>query len=501
MKTGEKRSQSSANATPSAAVERIHRRVAQGAEVCSDLSALTPGAVYFALPRYRPDRGVRRYLWDGWTAAEISTPALCARLLRVLRRLPGPKSLTTRVDALAAEPLNGNRYAAPALAAGAGLAVVDTRRLRGSRFVYVPDAEQALVDVATYHRRRYAIPCVGVTGSCGKTTTKELLTAVLCARLTTIATAGNANTVRGVAHTVLRIGADTEAAVVEIASRGPDSVARKCRIAQPTLGVITAIGKAHLQGFGDLDNVVRIKTQLFDATAAGGGVVFVNLDDPRLAVAASRYRRVWTFGEHERAMTRGRVLEADPCLVVECDPGDAASGRPLVIPTRLFGRYNLNNVLAAVAVGRHLGIADQQIAAAIAGYEPRNHRSQIVRRGSTTFIVDAYNANPTSVAAALDSFERLSAERKTVILGDMLELGRHAAAEHEAILDRLAAMALDEVVVVGSEFARFPHPRIDRRFADRAALSRWIEQQDLRHRAVLIKGSQSIDLDGVVDRL
>ena len=488
--------------TPLATITRIYRYIQNGAQVTTRIRAIKRGAVYIAVPVYRPHGILKRMLWNLWGIFEIYTPGLRARFVRLLGSVSRRTPFTARIEALAGQQLNGNTTAPEAIARGAGIAVVDSRHYHGDKFIYVPNTDDALIDIAHHHRQQYAINCIGITGSCGKTTTKELIAAVMATSYRTVTTIKNFNTEQGVAHTVLGIGPDTEAAVVEIASDGNDSIAKKCEIVQPNIGIITNIGKAHLLGFGGPDGVAAAKKQLFDYMVANDGFFFANLDDPRIAAMIEGYDRIWTYGENPAARTQGIALDNGPVFSVRYSLDEHESkefgNEYMDIKTQLFGQYNLSNVLATIAVGRHLGISLDVIFTAIEGYRPSNNRSQIIRHGDVTYIMDAYNANPTSMSAALDSFSGFQATRKMVILGDMLELDDSSDDEHRAVIRRLGNMQLDTVILVGKEFAKYKTQRIDYSFTSVSALREWMAAQDFHHASILIKGSQSIGLESIL---
>lgn len=489
--------------TPTKAIDRIYSHIQNGAKVVTRVRALKRGDIYFAVPVHRPRSNIKRMLWNIWGIFEIYAPRALSRLLRMSTAISRHTPFAARVEAFTEQPLNGNIAAPEAVRRGAGVVVVDSRHYRGGKCLYVTNTNEALSDLAHHHRQQFSIKCVGITGSCGKTTTKELVAAIMAKRYRTTFTTRNFNSEEYVAQTILDIGPDTEAAVIEIAADGTDSsIARKCAIAIPNIGIITVIGKAHLVGFGGPSGVEAAKRQLFDFIAANNGYFFANLDDPRIAAISAGYDRIWTYGEDPAAKTRGIALVQENLLCVRYSLTEQERkeyGRDsLDIRTQLFGRYNLSNVLAAIAVGRHLGISLDAIRSSIEGYCPSNHRSQIIRHGEATLIMDAYNANPTSMNAALDSFAEIQSPRKIVILGDMLELGESSDDEHRAIIRKLEKMQLDSVIVVGNEFAKHESRRIDHTFKSVTSLLEWMADQELGKASILIKGSHAIGLESIL---
>ncbi|MCB1668809.1 MAG: UDP-N-acetylmuramoyl-tripeptide--D-alanyl-D-alanine ligase [Porticoccaceae bacterium] len=479
--------------TPLQTVKAIYQRVKRSGGVSTSLSSLEEGDVFFALPVYCPESRLKRMVWAVWGTFELYSPSLLKRLCVFFA------FGSDRFSRLADQPLNGNVMAPAAIEKGASVAVVDSYRFRGPEYIYTPNVEHAFLNTATYHRNQHDIECIAITGSCGKTTTKELIAAVAACKLETSSTHGNYNTIRGVAHTLFDIDSQTQVAVVEISSTGKNTIALKSEVVNPTAGVITNIGKAHLEGFGSVGGVLREKSRLFNFLQAKGGVFFANLDDPHIESLPGIDECFWSYGENAMARIRGCVLECGPFVRVRCSTVDF--GDPLDedqsfdVQTQMFGAYNLSNVLAAVAVGRYLGIDNESIKAAIEGYVPSNNRSQVVRRDGATYIVDAYNANPTSMHAALDSFARIHGEKKVVILGDMLELGGSSQKEHRDVVRKLGQMDLTFVALVGAEFSKCASGRGYLLFSSSEEVRSWMSTQDFDGSSVLIKGSNSMGLE------
>ena len=394
--------------------------------------------------------------------------------------------------ALKGETFDGNDYALQALEAGASYALVnETLPSDDPRLVKVPDTLRTLKELAAHHRRTLGLPVVGLTGTNGKTTTKELIRAVLSVRYRVTATEGNLNNDIGVPLSVLKITPETDIAVIEMGANHPDDIAALTWVSQPDYGLITNVGKAHLLGFGSFGGVCRAKGQLYDYLAAHGGTALVNADSPYLpGMAAERGLTPVFYGVKAEGAVILPASQEAPNLRMEI------GGR--LLETRLAGAYNADNVMAALAVGRVFGIPEEDAREAIAAYTPSNNRSQLVRTDSNLLIEDAYNANPSSMAVALDNLSRMSG-RKVALLGDMRELGDESAAEHEAVVRRLAGCDLELACLVGEEFRKAvqtvgPAGWI-RCFASSDNLADWLSAHPVSGCTVLVKGSRGIRME------
>lgn len=396
--------------------------------------------------------------------------------------------------ALKGASFDGNAFAAGALDAGCAYAVVDDPHGIPSgdeRYILVPDVLQALQQLAALHRRRLGIPVLQITGTNGKTTTKELVAAVLARRFNVLFTQGNLNNHIGVPRTLLRLTDAHELAVVETGANHPGEIAFLTDLVDPDYGLITNVGRAHLEGFGSFEGVKRTKGELYVALKRKGGRIFLNADDADLCAMADGLT----------ALTYGTAEGERPLLV----QGEALPGGVFLrfrwrshenvwheVQTRLVGAYNLPNALAAVAVGLHFGVEGEQIDAALADYMPGNNRSQFVDTGRNRLIVDAYNANPTSMKAALENFRHMEVAPKMVILGDMRELGTDSAAEHQRVVDLLEQDAPEHVWLVGECFAATRHHF--RSFADVDAVREALLSEPVNGAVILIKGSNGTRL-------
>ena len=401
--------------------------------------------------------------------------------------------------ALRGETFDGNTYALKALEAGAAYAVVhDYAEGDDPRLLRFPDTLRTLKELAAYHRQQLEIPVIGLTGTNGKTTTKELIREVLATHFRVAATKGNLNNDIGVPLTVLSIGPDAEIAVVEMGANHPDDISALTWVSQPGYGLITNVGKAHLLGFGSFEGVKKAKGQLYDWLSAHDGQAFVNVDDDNLyEMAVSRPLSIIPYG------VAGEDAEILPTSAENPFLRMSIGGETL--ETKLVGAYNAANVMAAIAVGRQFGVPLQDGLAAIAAFTPSNNRSQMTRTGRNVVIEDAYNANPSSMAAALDNFALLQADCKIVMLGDMRELGEDSVKEHVKILKKLDECGLTHACLVGEEFKKALEeagtPDYVKWFATSDDLAAALAERPLTDATVLVKGSNSIRMGKVLPTL
>ena len=344
---------------------------------------------------------------------------------------------------------DGNAFAPQALEQGAALCVISDPQYKvDDRCIVVPDVLATLQELAREHRRHLTIPVIGITGTNGKTTTKELVHAVLARRYKTSATAGNFNNHLGVPLTILAIPADTQIAIVEMGANHPGEIADLCSIADPDCGLITNVGRAHLEGFGSFDGVIRTKTELYRHLAAKNGLVFVNADNEHLMPIAKNIDHHLTYGSSAEADTRGTYVGSDPYMHFYFEVGDNVYNTH----SHLLGAYNFDNAMAAVAVGLHFGVEPWDIKEAIEAYTPANQRSQWKETANNNLYLDCYNANPSSMAAALRAFSDIKAPHKAAIIGAMRELGSTSLEEHQRLVDTLDKSHLDYCLLIGPEF-------------------------------------------------
>lgn len=344
---------------------------------------------------------------------------------------------------------DGNAFAPQALEQGAALCVISDPQYKvDDRCIVVPDVLATLQELARRHRSELTIPVIGITGTNGKTTTKELVHAVLAKRYKTSATAGNFNNHLGVPLTLLAIPADTQIAIVEMGANHPGEIAGLCSIADPDCGLITNVGRAHLEGFGSFDGVIRTKTELYRHLAAKNGLVFVNADNEHLMPIAKNIDHHLTYGSSAEADTRGTYVGSDPYMHFYFEVGDNVYNTH----SHLLGAYNFDNAMAAVAVGLHFGVEPWDIKEAIEAYTPANQRSQWKETANNNLYLDCYNANPSSMAAALRAFSDIKAPHKAAIIGAMRELGSTSLEEHQRLVDTLNKSHLDYCLLIGPEF-------------------------------------------------
>ena len=414
-------------------------------------------------------------------------------------RQPQPGTL---FFALNGPSFRGAAFAPQALAAGARHAVVDDALLAATNplaYTYAPDPLAALQALAREHRRQFRIPVLAITGSNGKTTTKELLTAVLATQFRVLATIGNLNNHIGVPLTLLRLRqGEHDFAVIEMGANHRGEIAGYCQYTEPTHGLITNIGKAHLEGFGGAEGVALGKGELFDYLVRTNGTAFVNTLDARLpGLAAAVPTRLTYPGPADSYPAT--LLSADPAVALRLADGTE-------VAAQLTGDYNFPNLAAAAAVGQHFGISTDKIAFALARYNPQNNRSQLVRTAAgNELVLDAYNANPSSMAAALRSFAARPAaagQTKLVLLGDMFELGDESAAEHRQLGQLLAALRLPQVLLIGPEMAlAAAEAPSAQHFATKAEAAEWLRTHSVRGQQVLVKGSRGMALETLVELL
>ncbi|MCK9220039.1 MAG: UDP-N-acetylmuramoyl-tripeptide--D-alanyl-D-alanine ligase [Bacteroidales bacterium] len=397
--------------------------------------------------------------------------------------------------ALRGDSFNGNDFAAGSLASGAAYAVVDEKNVATSdQFIVVEDVLTTLQDLARFHRNQFDIPVMAITGTNGKTTTKELIFSVLSKKYQTLATRGNLNNHIGVPLTLLNLNASTEMAIIEMGANHPGEIGFLCNIVHPTHGLITNIGKAHLEGFGNFEGVIQTKTELYRYISEHHGKLFVhNNNDLLMKLAPSTHCIQYGTAPADLVM---HDFTSDPFVTVTVDFRNHPSTR---IQSQLYGRYNVPNILAAACTGYYFDVPSGDIKSAIESYQPGNNRSQIHPTKNNVLILDAYNANPTSMETALKTFADTSYPNKTVILGDMLELGVDSDDEHNKILELLNRLAFPQVYLVGPSFTRLNTRRDNICFQDSDLAKLWLDHHRINQATILIKGSRGIRLEKLVE--
>lgn len=396
--------------------------------------------------------------------------------------------------ALKGPNFNANEFAQKAIDAGAACAVIDDAQYSiEGKTILVDDVLTTLQQLANHHRQQLNIPFIAITGSNGKTTTKELIHAVLSTSFKTYTTEGNLNNHIGVPLTILKIKQDAEMAVIEMGANHLREIASYCQIALPTHGLITNCGKAHLEGFGGEEGVRKGKGELYDFLRANKGTAFVMWDYPYLREMSNGIPTIYTYGTQDANVT-GNVSESTQYLSVQFSKGFSGT-----IKTSLVGDYNLPNVLAAVAVGTYFNIDETKIKTAIENYIPTNSRSQLMQKNSNKIILDAYNANPSSMKAAIENFAKAEGGEKILALGAMAELGSDSLKEHKDIIKEIDKHQWKDVILVGGDFMKVDHTY--RKFTSPAEAGQWLQTINPQHSFFLIKGSRSMQMEKLLEYL
>ncbi len=394
--------------------------------------------------------------------------------------------------ALKGPSFNGNTFALKAIEAGAAHAIVDEAEFAtNEKIILVDEALTTLQLLAKHHRQQFNIPFIAITGSNGKTTTKELVHAVLSAGYKTYTTDGNLNNHIGVPLTILKIKKDAAIAVIEMGANHQKEIAGYCEYTMPTHGIITNAGKAHLEGFGGEEGVKKGKGELYDYLRAHNGTAFVMHDYDYLQKMSAGIQSLFTYGTSNATVT-GKAIKSEPFLDVQF-----TNGINETIHTQLVGEYNLPNILCAAATGVYFKIPGDKIKKAIEAYAPSNSRSQLIKKDSNTIILDAYNANPSSMKAAIENFAKLPGTNKVLMLGGMAELGAESLDEHAALVSLIDKHQWKNVVLAGGDFLKIKHPYIS--FENAAQAKQWFQQQQFSNTAILIKGSRSMQMEKVLE--
>jgi UDP-N-acetylmuramoyl-tripeptide--D-alanyl-D-alanine ligase len=390
--------------------------------------------------------------------------------------------------ALKGDNFNGNEYAQDAISKGAKYAIIDEDNfLSDDQYIVVKDVLKTLQELANYHRRQFTIPFIAITGSNGKTTTKELLNSVLSKKYKTYATKGNLNNHIGVPLTILTIKKDVEMAVIEMGANHQKEIEGYCKIAEPTHGMITNIGKAHLEGFGGIEGVKKAKGELYEYLLKTGGTVFINSENEILKSISKFPSPVKYPGKGD--FSHSELISASPFVKVRMEEGKE-------LETHLIGGYNFENIAAALCIGKYFKVSPQDILEAVSSYDPQNNRSQVINKGSNSVIMDAYNANPSSMKAAVENFASMKAEHKILILGDMFELGDESMDEHKNLGKLIAKYSFEKVILCGKQMAnaKATCPSVEY-FSERPQLEEWLKKQEFKGANILIKGSRGMSLE------
>lgn len=397
--------------------------------------------------------------------------------------------------ALKGPNFNGNAFAQDALNKGAAYAIVDEAPNQpNEKILMVENVLQTLQQLALYHRKQFSIPFLAITGSNGKTTTKELINAVLSSHYICYTTQGNLNNHIGIPLTILRIKKDAQIAVIEMGANHQKEIAGYCTYTLPTHGIITNCGKAHLEGFGGIEGVRKGKGELYDFIRDNKGTIFMNADYDYLWNMSNNITERITYGT-QNADIIGNISETNEMLAVQITKG---TNEIKTIHTHLVGEYNLPNVLCAVAVGKYFNVPEEKIKTAIEAYQPNNSRSQLIEYNNNHIILDAYNANPTSMKAAIENFAKIPSQHKIVMIGGMMELGAHSVYEHQQIVNLLQQFNWQAVILVGGDFKQVNHPYLY--LENSIAAADWFKNQHLNNTYVLIKGSRTMQMEKILNK-
>lgn len=413
--------------------------------------------------------------------------------------------------ALKGERFNGNAFAEKALEKCAYAVIDEKKYKKDERFILVDDVLTVLQKLAYYHRRQLNIPILAITGSNGKTTTKELIYSVLSRKYKVAATEGNLNNHIGVPLTLLQMNAETQFGVVEMGANHIDEIALLCEIAQPDFGIITNVGKAHLEGFGSFEGVKKAKGELYNYLYTHDGTAFINSDNEHLNEMNPPHKTI-SYGTSKFTHVQGKMLESEWFVSLkwyahmaleeaEKARSDLWGDTTRTINTKLFGDYNFENVLAAITIGHYFRVEDRDIKEAIEEYEPTNKRSQVIETKENKVILDAYNANPTSMKTSLENFLKTKSNNKLVILGDMLELGKDAIIEHSNILYFLEDKKFENIILVGQQFIDSAFDFELQSFNHVDDLIDYLKNNPIKNQTIFVKGSRGIQLEKVVDWL
>ncbi len=394
--------------------------------------------------------------------------------------------------ALKGPSFNANLFAKQALDNGAVYAVVDEEiDPLDKRIIKVDDVLQTLQQLAKYHREQFDIPFIAITGSNGKTTTKELVHEVLKSTFTTYTTKGNLNNHIGIPLTILSVGMDAEMAVIEMGANHQKEIESYCAYTLPTHGIITNCGKAHLEGFGGIEGVKKGKGELYDYIRANNGTVFLMKDYEYLVEMSKGISNIITYGTVDADITG--VAESDKeMLQVNMQKGTAIKN----IQTHLVGQYNLPNVLVAVSVAKHFNVTDEKIKSSLENYIPSNSRSQLIEKGSNKIILDAYNANPSSMKLAIENIAKLTGD-KVLLLGGMMEMGEESLKEHQALIDLIGKYKWKDVLLVGGDFNKVDNPYTT--FTNSNEAGKWLKEQAFTNTTILVKGSRSMQMEKALE--
>lgn len=405
---------------------------------------------------------------------------------------------------LKGENFNGNEFAEEAIKKGAAYSVIDDENFKKNECcILVANTLESLQELSRYHRKNLNIPLIAITGTNGKTTTKELVNSILSKKFKTKSTSGNLNNHIGVPLTILSAQKDTELLVIEMGANHIGEIEKLCKIADPTLGIITNIGKAHLEGFGSEEGIIKAKSELYKHIESTKGTACVNINNPLLVKLSETLNRI-LYGDDPKADVIGKILGVDPFVKLSWsykNPKNTKTDKEYFIKSKLIGAYNFENILAAITVGCYFNIEPEKINTAIEEFSPHNNRSQIIKKDNKTIILDAYNANPTNMEVAITNFKNMAGDKKIAIIGDMLELGEYSEKEHIKILQLLGEQNFYQVLLVGPIFYRTSEKKEYQRFENTEAAYIWLKNHPLPKSVILIKASRGMKLEFLADIL
>lgn len=397
--------------------------------------------------------------------------------------------------ALKGDNFDGNEYAKASIEKGASYSIIDNPKFKlNDKFILVDNVLQTLQNLANYHRRQIPAKIIGITGSNGKTTSKELINAVLSKKYSTIYTKGNLNNHIGVPLTLLTLTKETEIGIIEMGANHPGEIKILSEIAEPDFGIITNIGKAHIEGFGSYKGVINTKKELYDFLETKNGIVFINADN-NLLMQINKAKEFYTYGKNSSNFVSGKLISMNPFINIEWRLNNENANQ---IQTNLIGSYNTDNVLAAVLIGKYFKIEDSVICNAISEYTPSNNRSQLIKGKSNYIVMDAYNANPSSMELAIKNFNEIDFNQKTLIIGDMLELGNISETEHQNVINLISNLNFSNVYLVGNIFSKINRSPIQA-FINVDELASFLKQNPIQNNYILVKGSRGIKLEKVLD--
>lgn len=401
--------------------------------------------------------------------------------------------------ALKGDNFNANEFAQQAVEKGASYAIVDEAKYANDHCLLVDDVLSALQDLARHHRKQLKIPVIGLTGSNGKTTSKELVNAVLAERYKTFATFGNLNNHIGVPLSILSVKSDVEIAIIEMGANHQKEIELLCIIAQPTHGIITNVGMAHLDGFGGFEGVKKGKAELYAYLKQTNGYTFINRDNNFLLEmsATAGLNKLIYYGTENGNTIKGSLKSSDPYIEVDWTNHEVFS----TVKTNLTGSYNFENILAAICIGDFFDMDAEEINKGLSNYQPKNNRSQLTKTENNTVICDFYNANPSSMSAALNNISTLSASSKTVIFGDMFELGPESAEQHEIIAEQAANSGLNEIILIGKYFFVLKDKVKATFFETPAEAAIYLQENPVKNNLILLKGSRGMKLESLLQYL